>query len=169
MARPATSGPAGAGSLGLYRANGECRERLTGYSVIVERGVRAGGTPFSLVLCRPSRLGELDERFASWLLASCLKAWFRPAGRVTFSKRPDGRPLKSNQKRFAPASGPALRSGFVTHFARPSGQPAAVTPLRSVSLRRRSEGRRTRAIHGPLRLSPRPCGSPLCATAPSPS
>ncbi|MCW8162814.1 hypothetical protein D7236_19395 [Stutzerimonas stutzeri] len=99
-------------------------------------------------------------------MASRLKAWFRPDGRVTFSKRPDGRPLKSNQKRFAPASGPALRSGCVTRFARPSGQPAAVTPLRSVSLRRRSEGRRTRAIHGPLRLSPHPCGSPLCATAP---
>ena len=34
------------------------------------------------------------------------------------------------------------------------------------SLYRRSEGRRTRAIHGPLRLSPHPCGSPLCATIP---
>ena len=51
---------------------------------------------------------------ASWLLASCLKAWFRPAGRVTFSKR-----RKSNQKRFAPASGPALRSGFVHYAAAP--------------------------------------------------
>ncbi len=34
------------------------------------------------------------------------------------------------------------------------------------SLRRRSEGRRTRAIHGPLRLEPHPCGSTLCATTP---
>ena len=34
------------------------------------------------------------------------------------------------------------------------------------SLRRRSEGRRTRAIHGPLRLEPLPCGSTLCTATP---
>jgi len=56
--------------------------------------------------------------------------------------------------------------GFVTCFARPSGQPAAVTPLRSVSLHRRSRGRLTRAIHGPLSLSPHPCGSTPYATIP---
>jgi len=78
-------------------------------------------------------------------------------------------------------------------FAHPSGQPAAVTPLRSVSLlaqercakeghptsgfrfaqlpslRCRSGGRLTRAIPGPLSgaaigISPHPCGSSPCAT-----
>src|SRR5688572_13196718 len=69
-------------------------------------------------------------------------------------------------KGLAPPSGPALRSGFVTRFARPSGQPTAVTPLRYVALHRRSEGRLTRAIRGPLSLSPHPCGSPLYASTP---
>ncbi len=41
-------------------------------------------------------------------------------------------------------------------------RPCAARRVRS--LHRRSEGRRTRAIPGPLRLSPHPCGSPLCAT-----
>jgi len=41
-----------------------------------------------------------------------------------------------------------------------------VASLRVRSLRRRSEGRRTRALHGPLRLSRHPCRSPLSTTAP---
>ena len=41
-------------------------------------------------------------------------------------------------------------------------RPCAARRVRS--LHRRSEGRHTRAIPGPLRLSPHPCGSPLCAT-----
>ena len=36
--------------------------------------------------------------------------------------------------------------------------------LRVRSLHHCSEGRRTRAVHGPLRLSPHPCGSPLYTT-----
>lgn len=43
-------------------------------------------------------------------------------------------------------------------------------PMRSAhgvrSLHRRSEGRRTRAIRGPLRLEPLPCGSTLCTATP---
>src|SRR5690606_27374171 len=41
-------------------------------------------------------------------------------------------------------------------------RPCAARRVRS--LHRRSEGRRTRAVPGPLRLSPHPCGSPLYAT-----
>jgi len=71
----------------------------------------------------------------------CPTTLFRPAGRPTFSSRG-----KSRQKRLP--LHPALAS------------------LRVRSLRRRSEGRRTRAIHGPLRLSRHPCRSPLSATTP---
>ncbi|GEM_PF-1950354 len=59
---------------------------------------------------------------------------------------PFWQPPQKEPKGLAPASGPGC---------------AGVR-----SLHRRSEGRRTRAIHGPLRLSPHPCGSPLCATIP---
>ena len=86
---------------------------------------------------------------------------FRLVRRVTFSSRG-----KSNQKRFAPASGPALRSGFVTRFAHPSGQPPAVTPLRYVALHRHSRGTPRRAIPGPSRLSRHPCRSTPSATIP---
>ncbi|QFU14013.1 hypothetical protein FIU84_18800 [Stutzerimonas frequens] len=44
-----------------------------------------------------------------------------------------------------------------------------IRPIASLwvrSLRRRSGGRRTRAIHGPLRLSRHPCRSPLSTTTP---
>jgi len=58
-------------------------------------------------------LMDLDQFWtrACWhrVDVDCRVAWrfrFRPAGRVTFSRRG-----KSNQKRFAPASGPALRAG----------------------------------------------------------
>ncbi|PYC25883.1 hypothetical protein DMO17_09445 [Aquipseudomonas alcaligenes] len=74
--------------------------------------------------------------FACWL-----GHWFRPAGRVTFSSRG-----KSNQKRLPPTSGPAC-----------GGVP---------SLHRRSRGRLTRAVPGPLSLSPHPCGSLPSATIP---
>src|SRR5690606_6205045 len=50
----------------------------------------------------------------------------------------------------------------VTKNACPCMRPCAARRVRS--LHRRSEGRHTRAIPGPLRLSPHPCGSPLCAT-----
>jgi len=59
-------------------------------------------------------VGTISNVFSSCRLARCLGAWFRPAGRVTFSRRG-----KSNQKRFAPASGPALRYGFVHYAAVP--------------------------------------------------
>src|SRR5690606_23145871 len=52
----------------------------------------------------------------------------------------------------------------VTKNACPCMRPCAARRVRS--LHRRSEGRRTRAILGPLRLSPHPCGSPLYATIP---
>ncbi len=48
--------------------------------------------------------------------------------------------------------------------ARPYIRPCATRRVRS--LHRRSRGRLTRAIHGPLSLSPHPCGSPPCATIP---
>ncbi|RRV64961.1 hypothetical protein EGI99_19605 [Stutzerimonas stutzeri] len=48
--------------------------------------------------------------------------------------------------------------------ARPYIRPCAMRRVRS--LHRRSRGRLTRAIHGPLSLSPHPCGSPPCATIP---
>ena len=48
--------------------------------------------------------------------------------------------------------------------ARPYIRPYATRRVRS--LHRRSRGRLTRAIHGPLSLSPHPCGSPPCATIP---
>jgi len=52
----------------------------------------------------------------------------------------------------------------VSKNACPCIRPVASRRVRS--LRRRSEGRRTRAIHGPLRLSRHPCRSPLSTTAP---
>jgi len=48
--------------------------------------------------------------------------------------------------------------------ARPYIRPCATRRVRS--LHRRSRGRLTRAIHGPLSLSPHPCDSPPCATIP---
>ena len=51
-----------------------------------------------------------------------------------------------------------------TKRACPAIRPCA--SLRVRSLHRRSEGRLTRAIPGPLSLSPHPCGSPLYATIP---
>ncbi|POH83722.1 hypothetical protein CXK91_03925 [Stutzerimonas stutzeri] len=48
--------------------------------------------------------------------------------------------------------------------ARPYIRPCATRRVRS--LHRRSRGRLTRAIHGPLSLSPHPCGSPPCTTIP---
>ena len=51
-----------------------------------------------------------------------------------------------------------------TKRACPAIRPCA--SLRVRSLHRRSEGRRTRGVHAPLRLSPHPCGSPLYATIP---
>ena len=71
------------------------------------RFVRCGGLDVEPIA--DCRLPIADCRLPSWLLA-----WFRPAGRVTFSKRG-----KSDQKRFAPASGPALRSGCVHYAAAP--------------------------------------------------
>jgi hypothetical protein len=97
---------------------------------------------------------------------SCFWHWLRPAGRVPIGSRPDGRPRQKEPKGLAPASGPALRSGFVTRFARPSGQPSAVTSLRSVSLHRHSRGTPRRAIPGPSRLSRHPCRSTPSPTIP---
>jgi len=48
--------------------------------------------------------------------------------------------------------------------ARPCIRPCATRRVRS--LHRSSRGRLTRAIHGPLSLSPHPCGSPPYATIP---
>ena len=78
---------------------------------------------------------------------------------------------------------PGFAARNLIRIAHPSGQPAAVTPLRSVSsLHHCSRGRRTRAVPGPLRLSarascfalppasmqssPHPCGSLPCTTIP---
>ncbi len=52
----------------------------------------------------------------------------------------------------------------VSKNACPCIRPFASRRVRS--LRRRSEGRRTRAIHGPLRLLRHPCRSPLSTTTP---
>ena len=52
----------------------------------------------------------------------------------------------------------------VTKSACPAIRPSAL--LRVRALHRRSEGRLTRAVPGPLSLSPHPCGSPLYATIP---
>ena len=52
----------------------------------------------------------------------------------------------------------------VTKSACPAIRPSA--SLRVRSLHRCSEGRLTRAVPGPLSLSPHPCGSPLYATIP---
>lgn len=68
-------------------------------------------------------------------------------------------------------SGSALTGGLllpvaakVTKNACPAIRPYA--SLRVRSLHRRTEGRLTRAVPGPLSLSPHPCGSPLYATIP---
>ncbi|RMH88290.1 hypothetical protein EA797_18945 [Stutzerimonas zhaodongensis] len=63
-----------------------------------------------------------------------------------FWHSPDGRPRPKEPKSLAPASGPGC---------------AGVR-----SLHRRSMDRLTRAIAGPLSLSPHPCGSPPYATIP---
>ncbi len=57
---------------------------------------------------------------------------------------------KSKQKKATPASGPALR----------------YAAIRVRSLHRHSRGRRTRAVPGPLRLTPHPCGAPPCTPIP---
>ncbi len=111
--------------------------------------------------------------------------WFCPAGRVICSSAQGGKPRSAFRlisrllavfraaARFliGRCSGSALLGGFLlavapkgTKRACPAIRPCA--SLRVRSLHRRSEGRRTRGVHAPLRLSPHPCGSPLYATIP---
>ena len=73
--------------------------------------------------------------------------WFRPAGRVPFGSRPDGRPRQKEPKGLAPPSGPCAS-------------------LRVRSLHRRSRGPARRAIPGPSRLSRHPCRSTPSTTIP---
>ncbi len=80
----------------------------------------------------------------SWAISELFESLVSPCWASPFWQTPQKEP-----KSLAPASGPGCAG------------------IRS--LHRRSEGRRTRAIHAdggpdPLRLSPHPCGSPLYAT-----
>jgi len=87
--------------------------------------------------------------------------WLRLVERVAPPRAPHFSLLVQRKvsKRNTPRH-PGLATRNLIRFAHPSGQPAAVTPLRSVSsLHHCSRGRRTRAVPGPLRLSPHPCGS----------
>ncbi|TXI34659.1 MAG: hypothetical protein E6Q69_03500 [Aquipseudomonas alcaligenes] len=97
---------------------------------------------FLLVLHQEEPKG-LGSGFAACrcCLSSWLRQWFRPAGRVPFGIAPKG-----------------------TKRSSPTIRPSAA--LRVRSLHHCSEGRLTRAVHGPLSLSPHPCGSPLCTTIP---
>ena len=80
-----------------------------------------------------------------------MRHWFRPAGRVTFSKRPDGRPLKSNQKRLP------LHPGLASlDFPHSIATPRVAAQGPSMALHR----------GGRLVLSRHPCRSPLCAAIP---
>ena len=94
---------------------------------------------------------------------SGLRAWFRPAGRVPFGSRPDGRPRPKEPKGLAPASGlgvpgslrstslisSALRGAGVQGpsmalYASPASMPLA--PLRADSIRPPERGVRRRLM-----------------------
>ncbi len=86
--------------------------------------------------------------------------WFRPYGGSLLANAPEV------TKRSCPLH-PGLAALDLIRCAHPAGQPSAVTSLRSVSsFHHCSRGRRTRAVHGPLRLSPHPCGSLPSTTIP---
>ena len=146
MARPATSGPAGAGSLGLYRANGECRERLTGRPVIVEEGCSRRRHPFFFGPF-PARQGGVR-----WMDVLLHGAW-RVAWRLGFallgeSLFPDAEKVTKN----ALPLHPALRfapGAFTTPWLRGSPYKGHPWPFTALAASLRLAPLRDGSVHPP--------------------
>ncbi len=118
-----------------------------------------------------ARLAFLMKSKLSLALVELSDSLVSPCWASPFWQSPGWPAPPKGTKKSCPLHPAPATLGFVTRFARPSGQPAAVTPLRSVSLHRRSRGRLIRAIPWPFKrgrpvLSPHPCGSTPYATIP---